>query len=224
VSPRQAALPLRRREALGRADFMVSASNAEATALVDRWPDWPDRRLALVGPEGSGKSHLAAIWAEEAGARVLDAGALSADEAASLARGPLVVEDVDRRLAGAEGERALFHLWTASVAAGTGLLLSGRGAPASWPVALPDLASRLASLTPARLGEPDEALLQAVLVKLFQDRAITPRPALLRYVLPRMERSFAAARDLVDRLDALALEEGLAVDLPVARRVLGDAG
>ena len=225
MSARQTALPLPRLDAKGRADFMTSPANAAALALIDRWPDWPDGRLALVGPEGAGKSHLAAIWASEAGAAVVDAAALRAEDAAELARRPVVVEDADRRLGDADGERALFHLWTACVASGQGLLLTGRQTPAEWPVALPDLASRLASLTPARLEEPDETLLEAVLVKLFADRQIAPRPALLRYVLPRMERSFAAARHLVDRLDAVALERGQDVDVRTARAVLeGDGG
>lgn len=224
MTPRQAAIDLPRLDARGREDFMTSPANAAAVALLDRWPDWPDRRLALVGPEGSGKSHLAGIWAREAGARMLDAADLRAEDAPSLAAAPVVVEDADRRLGGAEGERALFHLWNACAAAGNGLLLTGRGAPSDWGAALPDLASRLASMTPARLREPDEPLLQALLLKLFADRQIAPRPALVRYLLPRMERSFAAACLLVDRLDAEALARGRAVDVPIARIVLGEEG
>ncbi|TFL17498.1 chromosomal replication initiator DnaA [Jannaschia formosa] len=198
---------------------MSSPANETALALVDRWPDWPDGRLALTGPEGAGKSHLAAAWAETAVARLVAAQALRVADVPALAEAPVAVEDVDRALSD-EAERALFHLWNALAAAGQGLLVTGRRAPSDWGVRLPDLASRLASLTPARLGEPDEALLQAVLLKLFADRQIAPRPALVQYLLPRMERSFAAAHSLVDRLDSEALAQGREVDVPVARRLL----
>ncbi|WP_371154510.1 chromosomal replication initiator DnaA [Jannaschia sp. 2305UL9-9] len=219
---RQTTIDLPHLEARGRGDFMISPANARALGLIDLWPAWPDRRLAVIGPEGAGKSHLASIWAEDAGARIIDAASLRAEEAPDLAEGPLVVEDADRRLPGAEGERALFHLWNACASAGRGLLLTGRLAPSDWPVALPDLASRLSSLIPAVVEQPDEALLSAVLVKLFADRQIAVRPALVQYLLPRMERSFAAAHRIVGQLDAEALSAGQEVDIPVARRLLGE--
>lgn len=199
---------------------MVSASNADAVALLDAFPDWPASRLALTGSEGSGKSHLGAIWAAEAGARRVAAGALRAQDAPTLAERPLLVEDVDRAPLGAAGEEALFHVWNACAAAGRGLLLTGRRAPADWPAALPDLASRLASLTPARIGDPDDALLSVLLLKLFADRQLRVRPALIGFLLPRMERSFAAAQALVARLDAAALASGRPLGAGLAREVL----
>ena len=216
----QLSLALPRLDARGRDDFMVSPANATALALLDQWPDWPDRRLALVGPEGSGKSHLAAIWAAEAGARVLPAAGLAARDAPALAQAPLVVEDADRGAAGGVDEAALFHLWNACAAAGRGLLLTGRTPPSDWPVALPDLASRLASLTPARIGDPDDALLSVVLLKLFADRQIAVRPAIIGYLLPRMERSFAAAQALVARLGATSLPRGVPLIAALARDLL----
>lgn len=195
---------------------MISASNATAAALVDAWPDWPDKRLALVGPAGSGKSHLAAIWADEAGARVLAATELRASDAPALADAPLVVEDADRGV----DEEALFHLWNACAAAKRGLLLTGRTPPSEWPAALPDLASRLASLTPARIGDPDDALLSVVLLKLFADRQLSVRPAIIGYLLPRMERSFAAAQAMVERLDAQSLRRGVPLNTALARELL----
>ena len=221
MTMRQLSIDLPRFDARGRGDFMVSGANETALALVDAWPDWPDRRLALIGPAGSGKSHLAAIWADAVHARRIDAADLRAEDAPALAQTPLVIDDADRALAGPEGERALFHLWNACAATGNGLLLTGRKAPSDWPVALPDLASRLSSLTPAILREPDEALLSAVLVKLLADRQIAVKPALLQYLLPRMERSFAAARDMVDRLDAESLARGVSIDVALARDLLG---
>ncbi|MEM9795320.1 MAG: hypothetical protein AAF919_02455 [Pseudomonadota bacterium] len=213
------ALPMEqpRLEARGRDDFMVSASNSDAVALLDRWPDWPDKRLALVGPEGSGKSHLAAIWADEVGAQILPALDLRADAAVDLAAGPLVIEDADRGV----DETALFHLWNAGAAAGQRLLLTGRTRPAAWPVELPDLRSRLASLTPANIEEPDDTLLSVLLLKLFADRQLRVKPALIGYLLPRMERSFRAAAEMVDRLDRVSLERGVPLNRDLAKDLLG---
>lgn len=195
---------------------MVSGSNATAVALLDGWPGWPHGRLALIGPEGAGKSHLAAIWAQEAGARKVAGADLRTDAVADLAAGPVVIEDVDRGV----DEPALFHLWNACEGTGHGLLLTGRQPPADWPVTLPDLRSRLASLTPARLDDPDDALLSFVLLKLFADRQLQVKPALIGFLLPRMERSFAAARDLVARLDAESLERGVPPGQALARELL----
>ena len=203
-------------EARGREDFMVSTSNAKAMALVGSWPDWPKGRLALVGPKGAGKSHLAAIWAEETGARVVVADALTPEAAPDLAEGPLVIEDADRGV----DEDALFHLWNACAGEGRGLLLTGRTPPADWKVTLPDLASRLSSLTPARIGDPDDALLSIVLLKMFADRQLVVKPALIGYLMGRMERSYVAARAMVERLDAESLARGRPINQALAREIL----
>ncbi|MGB3408021.1 MAG: chromosomal replication initiator DnaA [Jannaschia sp.] len=224
MTNRQLSIDLPRFDARGRSDFMVSPANATALALVDTWPDWPDHRLALVGPEGAGKSHLAAVWVAEAGARRLDAADLRAQDAPALAEGPVLVEDADRHLVGPEAERALFHLWNACAATGKGLMLTGRRPPSDWGVTLPDLASRLASLTPAILRGPDEALLSALLVKLFADRQMAVRPALVQFLLPRMERSFAAAHAMVERLDAESLARTVPVDVALAKVLLEESG
>ncbi|MEM8848473.1 MAG: chromosomal replication initiator DnaA [Pseudomonadota bacterium] len=216
----QMVIDLPRRQAQGREDFMVSSSNLTAMGLLDRWPDWPDRRLALVGPEGAGKSHMAAIWAAEVGARVLPARALRSEEVGGLAEAPLVVEDADRGV----DEDALFHLMNACTGAGQGLLLTGRAAPSDWDVTLPDLASRLAAVTPAVLEDPDDALLSVVLLKLFADRQLRVKPALIGWLLPRMERSHAAAARLVARMDAAALEQGADVNVALARKLMDEAG
>ena len=217
---RQLAFPQPLREALGRDDLMVAPSNARAVALLDGWADWPDARLALVGPPASGKSHLAAIWAAETGARVVPAARLRAADAPALAEGPVAVEDGDRGV----DEDALFHLWNACARTGAPLLLTARRAPADWGARLPDLASRLASLTPATIEDPDDALLGVLLVKLFADRQIAVRPALVGWLMRRIERSHAAAADAVARLDAAALAEGRPVDERLARAVLDNPG
>ncbi|MCK0166022.1 chromosomal replication initiator DnaA [Jannaschia sp. S6380] len=215
---RQLTIDLPRLNAQGRDDFMVSSSNATAMALVASWPDWPHRRLALVGPAGAGKSHLAAIWADEVGARRVAAATLGPAATADLSKTPLVIEDADRGVP----EEALFHLWNAMAETGQGLLLTGRTPPSDWNVALPDLASRLASLTPAVIEDPDDALLSIVLVKLFADRQLRVKPALIGYLLGRMERSFAAAQRMVDRLDTESLRRGVGVTQALAREVMDD--
>ncbi|UWQ23044.1 chromosomal replication initiator DnaA [Jannaschia sp. W003] len=216
----QLALPIPHQEALGRDDLMVTEANADAVALLDGWQSWPDARLALVGAEGAGKTHLAHIWAAETGARVIAARDLAAPDAPAIAEAPVAVEDADRGV----DETALFHLWNACARSGAPLLLTGRRAPAEWDVALPDLRSRLASLTPARIGDPDDAMLSMLLVKLFADRQVAVRPGLIGWLLRRMERSHRAAREVVERLDAAALAEGRAVDERLARAVLDNPG
>ena len=202
---------------------MVAPSNRDAVALLDGWRDWSSNRLALVGPPGSGKTHLVHVWAAETGALVRPAAGLRAEDAPGLAEAPLAVEDVDRALAGGTlDDAALFHLWNAFARAGLPLLLTGRTSPADWPARLPDLASRLESLTPVRIGPPDDALLTVLLVKLFEDRQVRVRPALVGWLLNRMERTHEAAMRTVARLDRAALAQGRAVDVVLAREVLGD--
>jgi chromosomal replication initiation ATPase DnaA len=219
--PRQLVLDLATRPALGRADFFVTGANRLALAQVDAWPRWPGGRLALAGPPGSGKTHLVHVWAARAGARVIAAEALPALDPGAVEEGAAVaVEDADRLPAGARGaaEEALFHLCNRLAAGGGSLLVSGREAPARWPLVLPDLASRLEAAPVARLEPPDDALLAAVLVKLFADRQLAVAPDLVRYLVGRMERSFAAAEATVTALD----RAGLARHRPVTARLAAD--
>jgi chromosomal replication initiation ATPase DnaA len=203
--PRQLALALDHAESFAREDFLSGPSNAAALALVESWPDWPARAAVLVGPEGSGKSHLAAIWAGEAGARFLAARAL-ADTVlpAALATGALVVEDIAE---GAFDERALFHLLNFAREQEASLLLTARSAPAGWRFEIRDLASRLRALPVVTMTPPDDALLRAVLVKLFADRQLTIDESLVGYLVARIERSFAAARAVVAQLDHEAMRQ-----------------
>lgn len=137
-APRQLALALDHAVSFARDDFLSGPSNIAALTLIERWPDWPSRIVALIGPEGSGKSHLAAIWAEAAGARVLSANLLSiADVPASLATGALVVEDLE---AADLDEQALFHLINLAREEGAYVLLTGRLAVAGFPITIRDLA------------------------------------------------------------------------------------
>jgi chromosomal replication initiation ATPase DnaA len=212
------ALALPHRESLTRDDFLEGPGNATALALIDRWPDWPARVMLLVGPEGSGKSHLAAVWAAQAGARVSAAAALEARAVpAALATGALVVEDV---AAGNFDERALFHLLNLAREEDAFVLITSRTPPAAMPVALRDLASRLRALPAVTLAAPDDALLRAVLVKLCADRQMSVDEAVIGYLAARIERSFAAARSVVEQLDAEALRQARAVTRALAASVL----
>jgi chromosomal replication initiation ATPase DnaA len=215
AAPRQLALALSHEESFAREDFLPGASNADALALIERWPDWPDRLLAVVGPEGAGKSHLAAIFAEASGARRLSARALGeTDPLAALATGALVIEDA----AGEISERALFHLINLVREEEAWLLVTARSAPATWAVALPDLASRLRAIPTVTLASPDDALLRAVLLKLFADRQLAVDESLIAYLITRIERSFAAARAAVAALD----HEALRLKRPVTRALAAE--
>jgi len=219
--PRQLAFTLGHAESFAREDFLSGPSNEAALALIESWPEWPASAVVLVGPEGSGKSHLAAIWAGEAGGRFLSARALAdADLPASLATGTLVVEDL---AAEAFDERALFHLINLAREEGAYLLLTARTAPAGWPVAVPDLGSRLKALPVIALSPPDDMLLRAVLLKLFADRQVQVDEQLLDYVATRIERSFAAARALVARLDQEAMQRQRPLTRSLAADVLRES-
>lgn len=222
--PRQLTFDLPVRPALGREDFFVSPSNAEAVAMIDAPALWPQRKLLLIGPEGSGKSHLAEVFARERQALVIAGGQLFDPESppAEIPPGAVVVEDADK-VAGRH-EEALFHLHNRIAEAGGLLLLTARRAPGAWGLRLPDLLSRMQGTAVATLNPPDDALLGAVLVKLFADRQITVAPALIDWLLPRMDRSFAAARRLVAELDARALARGGAVTRALAAEVLDSGG
>lgn len=216
--PPQLVFDLAAEPRLGRDDFFVTPANAVAVAQIERVGFWPDGKLLLTGPQGSGKSHLAGIWASEHGAAVLRAGA--ALMPLGDGTGPLVVEDIDRVAGDAVAETELFHLHNAALAAGRPLLMTGSGRPVDWRFSLRDLASRVQATTTAALSPPDDALLAAVLVKLFADRQIAVPTTLVTWLLPRMERSFAAAHATVARLDAEALARRRPVTRALAAEVL----
>ncbi len=205
------------RPALGREDFLVAPCNEAAVAWLDRWPDWPGPALVIHGPPGSGKSHLAEVWRRRSGAEMLSAACLSeAAPEAGHAPAALVIDGLDGPL----DERALLHIYNAIAERGGHLLLTARTPSARWPLALPDLASRLRLAPAAALGLPDDALLGALMLKLFADRQIAVAPEVPAYVVPRIERTFEAVANLVDRLDRAALAEGRAVTVPLVRTVL----
>jgi len=220
VSPRQLLLALNHIESFAREDFLAGPSNAAALTLVERWPDWPDRIMALIGPEGSGKSHLASVWAETAGARVLAAKLLpTIDLPAAFATGALVVEDLEP--AGLD-ERALFHLLNLAREEGAYVLLTARSPVSGFPVTIRDLASRLRVLPSVALAPPDDALLRSLMVKLAADRQLAVDEALVTYLTNRIERSFAGARAAVALLDQEAMRQHRPVTRALAAELFRD--
>jgi chromosomal replication initiation ATPase DnaA len=203
--PRQLALALDHAESYAREDFLAGPSNGAAFVLIESWPDWPARAIALIGPEGSGKTHLATIWAAAAGARVVSGRHLGeTDLPSALATGALVVEDA----AALDDEASLFHLINLAREEGAFLLFVARSVPTLWPANLPDLASRLRALPVVTLEAPDDELLRGVVMKLAADRQLTLDDGVIRYLLTHIERSFAAARRAVIALDEEALRQG----------------
>ncbi len=216
----QLAIDLTPRPALGRTDFLRSDCNAAALDWIDRWPDWPAPAVALYGPSGSGKTHLAHLWCAHAGADLIAAEAVAEiDPARLFGAGPrgVAIDEAERA-----AEAPLLHLYNSCVENGGSLLIIAREPPATWPIALADLASRLRALPTVGIAAPDDGLIAAVLVKHFADRQLRVAPEIIAYLLPRMERSFAAATALAARLDQLALSRGGAVTIPLARQVLAE--
>jgi chromosomal replication initiation ATPase DnaA len=213
----QWALPLPVTTHFGRADFLVSDSNRVAFDLIARWPDWPAQALVLHGPPGSGKTHLAHLWCERSGAALIAGDAMELGEPATLPSA-LAIDDADRT-----AERSLLHLYNLSREGDGSLLLIMPAPPSLLLVGLADLASRLRALPLAGIAPPDDALLGAVLLKHFADRQLRVAPGVIAYLVPRMERSFAAAASFAARLDQLSLETNRPITLKLARAVLAEA-
>jgi chromosomal replication initiation ATPase DnaA len=218
VHPRQLAFALPHAESLTRDNFLEGPANAAALGLIESWPEWPARTMFVVGSEGSGKSHLAAIWAEQAGARSTTAHALSAATVpAALATGALVVEDL--KPANFD-ERALFHLLNLAREDQAYVLITARTPPSSIEVELRDLRSRLRALSVVSLAEPDDLLFRALLVKFCADRQLAIDESVVGYLATRIERSYAAARQAVEALDREALRLGRPVTRALAAELL----
>ena len=210
----QLILPIEPASRMTRDDFIVASANRHALAFLDAWPDWPMPAAALYGPTASGKTHLARIWAARAGAVVIEARELHAP-----VPGPAVVENCDS-VDGHGHEAALF----AMLERGTPLLLTGRGAPSTWPTGLPDLTSRFKALVAFELGSADEALLMALAVKLFADRQVQVPEAVVTELVLQLERSPAAIRDFIARADAKALSLQKPINLQLIRGLMTDPG
>jgi chromosomal replication initiation ATPase DnaA len=217
----QIPLDLGHRTALDREDFLIAPCNRDAVAWIDRWPSWPAPALVLQGPAASGKTHLAAVWKNMAHAAWIDAGFLAEGDANDLAgEGHVVIDHYDPWIGDLAAETTLFHLYNTMKDRGTMLLVTMRTAPGQIAFALPDLSSRLRAAPLASIDAPDDTVLAALLVKLFADRQLQIGTDIVSYVLPRMDRSFAAARDLVARADTMALSEKKPITVSLMRQIL----
>lgn len=216
-APKQVPFDFGHQPGFSAVDFLIAGNNADAHDWLARWPSWPSFALGLWGPAGCGKSHLSHIHCENTAGILLPAAALTKDDVPALADHPsVVVEDADRGV----DEPALFHLFNLLRENGRFLLLTGRDAPARWKIGLPDLRSRLSAIPVVAIRAPEDDLLEALLVKLFSDRQLRVGPDVLSFILPRMERSFAAARALVAAIDEAALAQRREISVALARTVM----
>lgn len=216
VQPRQLAFALPHAESFTREDFLEGPANAAGLALVDSWPDWPNPVMLLTGPEGSGKSHLAAIWAEQSGARSTSAHLLTpADVPGTLTTGALVIEDLKTSDI---DERALFHLLNLAREDGAFVLMTARMAPNE--IELRDLRSRLRAVPTVQLLAPDDHLFRALIVKFCADRQLAVDENVVSYLTTRLERSYAALRQAIELLDTEALRLGRPVTRALAAELL----
>ncbi len=213
ASDGQLALGLGHAPAMSRADFVIGDCNRDALAAIEAWPNWPVPVMLLSGPEGAGKTHLVRIWSEASGAEVVES--LSGQDWDGESDRAIAVEEADT-----VDETTLFHILNRAAENGAFVLLTTRDPSIASHVALPDLASRLRAAKPLKLLPPDDAFLRRVLVKHFSDRQLAVSPALLEFLLRRMERTYAAAEDLVAKLDELALATGKPVSRQLAAKLL----
>ena len=202
--------------AFDRTDFFTSDANSAAVDAIENWRQWPQGKLILAGSEGSGKSHLARIWAEMVLAQVIEA---DGDwDAGELVQGQVCVENVHRIAGNRVQETRMFHVYNLMAQNGFSLLMTGRNTPKNWAISVPDLASRLQATHLVQLGPPDDTLLAAVLLKQCSDRQLQMEPGVVAFVLQRVERSFAGVRRVVEALDRLSLQR----KRPVGKRMAAE--
>lgn len=221
-SPEQLPLDLGHRTALGQEDFLVAPCNEKAVAWLDRWPEWSAPGLVIHGPPGCGKTHLAHVWLSRSQAVLLSPESLLNDDPPDLLgeKTSAIIEDADRAVGSAVRERTLLHLHNMLQERQGCLLLTAVTPVAGWPTGLPDLRSRLAALPAVDVGTPDDALIGAVLVKMFSDRQLQVGQDVITYLLTRMERSFSSARRIVAALDSQALAAKRRITVPFVAEVL----
>ncbi len=220
----QIPLDLGHRTAMGRDDFLVTTSNQDAVAWVDLWPEWPAPALVLYGEEASGKTHLGAVWAERANAICIKASTFCEDSAREIVaqNQNVIIEDADSLIGNLSGEKGLFHLYNIFKEEQRSFMMTLLEPPVRRQFALPDLASRMRAAPTVAIREPDDQLLTALLVKLFSDRQIRISAEALNYIIPRIERSFSAVRNLVEAADSRAMIEQRKISIPLLRELLND--
>lgn len=205
------------RVALDPDDFFVSDANVQAYAMLKAPESWPEGKLALIGPQASGKSHLARVFRHFFDAVILNASDIKADQG-PMDASAVVIEDIENLRT--DAEESLFHLHNHMRQKRAPLLFTSCVAPSRWSIALPDLASRLHAASVVTIDDPDDRLLSAVLMKQFQDRQLSPKPQLIEFLSARIERSFAAAAAIVEALDTEALATGKPLTTALARTLL----
>lgn len=212
------------RRAFGFEDFMLGPSNQDAVSWIDRWPNWPAPALIISGPAASGKTHLSAVWKEKTKAEIIPPKMLITRDAGELAMAGenLVIDGVDPWLGAREAEETLFHLYNILKEEQRSMLLTMRMVPVRTVFTLPDLASRLRAAPMAEISPPDDILLASILIKLFSDRQLVVGNDVMKYLLPRMERSFSAAREIVVMADRMALSGKQKISVPLMRKVLSE--
>lgn len=210
---------------MGREDFLVSPASEEAVAWIDKWPDWPAPALVVHGAEACGKTHLLHVWAAKTGGTVMTCRDLKLKTPENLSPDivAVAIDDLQDAQGDAEREEALLHLYNLMRERGGHLLVTADTPPGQWALGLADLDSRLKAAPAAGIGAPDDALLAAVLLKQFSDRQMQVGGEVIAFLLPRIERSLGAVRDLVERIDATALELKRPVTVPLVRGVLDAA-
>lgn len=185
-------------------DFMPAECNKEALNWIERFPDWPYPAVIIYGEKGCGKTHLLSLWQEKAGLK------------------HIAIDDVDQFFGNPEAEEELFHQFNLAKENLTYILLSMTNKVNVQPIKLPDLASRLRAAPQIEIHAPDDNVLQGVLVKMLHDRQLKVEPGVVNYIVPRIERSFASARDLIAQIDKSSLAEKRSVTVPLVREILND--
>lgn len=224
VKPQQIPLDFEGRTALQRSDFLIGRSNRDAVRWIDRWPDWSAPALIISGPAASGKTHLGAVWQERSDAELIRPDMLISYSAEHIATAGkhILIDGIDPWLGYREAETTLFHLYNIFKEEERTILLTMRMAPNHAAFAIADLASRLRAAPAVTIHPPDDMLLGSVMIKQFSDRQLTVNHDVIKYILPRMERSFAAARDIVAKSDQMALAQKRAISIPLMRMVLAE--
>lgn len=196
---------------------MVTESNREALMWIEQWPDWPSHCLVLYGPTGSGKTHLAEIWRQRSSAEIMSSFNIRPDISAPT---NIIIDNADVAADNDLAEENLFHLFNNLRELGGFMLLTANNAPTEWGIMLPDLRSRLVASTAVALLAPDDQLLSAMLIKQFRDRQLQVEAGVIDYILPRIERSADAVRNIVNSLDNASLASGKGITISLVRKIM----